>query len=280
MISRAEKIVTSTSVRSGAAPQPKRRRRRLGIAMSLAEAVSIAGSLGVPSKMPGYSYGLDARRCHRGSEMAKVPGSICRGCFALHGFYATWRPALVARERRHAGLEHPRWVDAMVRLINHYCLPVVTDELRATFADIELSDELDHKGGIPFFRWHDSGDLQGVWHLENIVEVCERTEAVRHWLPTREYEYVAAFRAAGGVIPDNLVIRLSALMLDTEPVIPAELADLPTSTVHTPGGRAVLLPSERRGAIACRALEVRNNVCGPCRACWDRRVSNVSYPEH
>lgn len=257
-MTRAAEIVAATSV-VRAVPPPvtaPRRRRGLHLAMSLDEARSIAGSLGVPSKMPGYSYGLDARRCHRGREMAKVPGSICRGCFALHGFYATWRPALIARERRHAGLEHPRWVDAMVRLISHYCT------------------------AVPYFRWHDSGDLQSVEHLARIVEVCERTPAVRHWLPTREYEMVSAFRAGGGELPSNLTVRLSAFFVDTEPVIPSDLADLPTSTVHTAGGRAVFTAAEKRGAITCRAIEARDNQCGPCRACWDRRVTNVSYQQH
>lgn len=248
---------------------PVRMRRGLPIAMTLGEAKAIAGTLGHPSKMPGYSYGLDARRCHRGSVMALVPGSICAGCFALNGFYATWRPALIARERRHAGLEHPLWVDAMVLMISHYCVG-------------EHSD----------FRWHDSGDLQSVDHLRRIVEVCRRTPQVRHWLPTREYEMCKEFVLTGGVVPENLCIRLSALMIDAEPpraldgqvtppeviVIPPELADWPTSTVHTPGAPAPL--EGTKGAIVCRAIELRENQCGPCRACWSNRVACVSYPEH
>lgn len=262
-------LLARSAVPAGPAPRPRAKRSgRLAMAMSLDEARAIAGSLGVPSKMPGYSYGLDARRCHRGSVMVKVPGSICSGCFALNDFYASWRAALIARERRHAGLEHPRWVDAMVRQISHYCVPPRDD-----------------------FRWHDSGDLQSVNHLARIVEVCERTPGVRHWLPTREYEIVREFRAAGCRLPANLCVRLSALMIDAEPpraidgvalvpgqiVIPPELADLPTSTVHTPGAPA---PLTGRGEIVCRAVEVRENKCGPCRACWDSRVKNVSYPQH
>lgn len=264
------KLLARTSVRKAPAPPPMRdhaRRRSLPQAMSLTEATAIAGSLGQPSKMPGPSYGLDARRCHRGQVMRNVPGSICSGCFALSDYYATWRPVLYARERRHAGLDHPRWADAMVRLIDH------------------------HAAEAGVFLWHDSGDLVSVDHLLRIVEVCERTPAIRHWLPTREYEIVLEFRRAGGTIPPNLCIRLSALMIDSEPpralpgvplkpgevVIPDELADLPTSTVHTPGAP---LPVEGKGSIACRAVELRGNKCGPCRACWDPRVRNVSYAQH
>ena len=233
-----------------------RGRKRDSNLLTLKEAHLIAGSLGKPSKMPGYSYGLDAKKCHRGSKMAKVPGSICSGCFALKNFYATWKPALIARERRHEGIVRPRWVDAMVRLIEHYCNPP-----------------------NDYFRWHDSGDLQGLWHLARIVRVCQRTSQVKHWLPTREYEMVSEFLAAGGVIPNNLTIRLSALMIDAEPVVPPELAHLPTSTVHTAGkGTGKIVAG--KGSIECRAIELRDNQCGDCRACWNRQVTSVSYPQH
>ena len=38
----------------------------------------------------------------------------------------------------------------------------------------------------PFFRWHDSGDIQDVKHLEDIVEVTRQTPEIMHWLPTLE----------------------------------------------------------------------------------------------
>ena len=263
----AELLARSSVPVAAPAPVLAPRRRSLPLAMSLADAERIAGTLGEPSKMPGPSYGLDARRCRRGSSMVDVAGSICSGCFALKAFYATWRPALIARERRHAGIDHPQWVDAMVRLISH------------------------HAAAAGVFRWHDSGDLQSLDHFARIVEVARRTPAIAHWIPTREYEVVAEYRRRFGPWPANLCVRLSALMIDSEPpralpgvpvragevVIPEELADVPTSTVHTPGAPP---PVAGKGAIVCRAVEVRGNKCGPCRACWDPRVRNVSYPEH
>ena len=261
-------LLKGVAVRAGADAPVKTTRKSLPQAMSLAEAVSIAGTLGKPSKMPGYSYGLDARKCHRGSVMHLVPGSICYGCYALTDFYLTWRAADRGRERREAGLEHPRWVDSMVRQIDHYCV-----------------------GESSYFRWHDSGDLHSVEHLSRIVEVCERTPQVKHWLPTREYEMVAEHRRRRGAFPANLTVRLSALMIDAEPpralpglevpegaiVIPPELWDLPTSTVHTPGAPN---PVEGRWSVECRAAEERANKCGPCRSCWSPRAANISYPEH
>ena len=51
-----------------------------------------------------------------------------------------------ALERRNPSLGHPQWVEAMAVLIK----------------------------GKKFFRWHDSGDLQGVHGiLKNIFEVCK-----------------------------------------------------------------------------------------------------------
>lgn len=230
--------------------------RRLGlpIAMTIADAQSIAGTLGQTTKMPGRSYGLDAFRCIRGSELARVPGSTCEGCYARNGFYKTWTPAIVARQRRHDGLDHPRWTDAMVLLITHQCRE------------------------DPWFRWHDSGDVQSMQHLANIVEVCRRTPNVRHWLPTREYGFVEELIAAGVALPGNLVIRLSALMRDQRATVPAKLKHLPTSTVHT-GLVQVRVGRKRSNSIACRAPE-RDGQCQSCRACWSLKVRNVSYHEH
>lgn len=244
------------------------RRRNLRGRLSVGEAERIAGVLGKPSKMPGYSYGLSALLCQTGSQMAKVPGSVCSTCYALTDWYLTWRPLHKGQGRRLAGLQHPQWEDALVVLIERY----TTRE-------------------VPFFRWHDSGDLQGVWHLERIVRVCERTPWVTHWLPTREYKMVADFLAAGGVIPPNLTIRLSALMIDSEPprelpgvplrpgerVIPPELYHLPTSTVHTAGAT---LPVQGKGSIQCAADKHTKYRCESCRACWEPRVRNVSYAQH
>lgn len=208
--------------------------------------------------MPGYSYGISATLCHTGSKLRDVPGSVCSGCYALTDWYRSWRPLLEGHARRYRGLRDPRWVDALVTMISARCR------------------EPDN-----YFRWHDSGDLQGVWHLENIAAVCRRTPDVHHWLPTREYGYVSRFLAAGNAIPDNLTIRLSAHMIDAEPVVPPELAGIPVSTVSTVSliGTGFQIV-EGKGSVECRAVETRDNKCGACRACWDRRVVNVTYPQH
>lgn len=37
---------------------------------------------------------------------------------------------------------------------------------------------------------------------------------------------------------------------------------------------------EGKGSVECRAVEARDNKCGECRACWERRVKCVNYPQH
>ena len=73
--------------------------------------------------------------------------------------------------------------------------------------------------------------------------------------------------------PDNLTIRVSAAMIDGKP----SKAFHNTSTVHK--------NSEPTG-FECDAytrlspISGRPGYCGPCRACWDKDIPNVSYPKH
>lgn len=240
-----------------AALQPPPVRIRLPQALNLGEAAAIAGVLGKPTKLPGYSYGLDARECRTGSVLREIPGSVCEGCYAMKGWYRGRQLIKDRQLARREALEHPRWVDAMVVLIEHHCRPP-----------------------HDYFRWHDAGDLRSADHLAMIADVARRTPRVKHWLPTHEYGDVSVFLERGYTIPTNLCVRLSADMVDAEAVVPPELAHLPTSTVQSwPSGTGAKLV-DRKGAIECRAIERRENTCGSCRACWDVRVTNVSYPKH
>ena len=113
--------------------------------------------------------------------------------------------------------------------------------------------------GEPVMRWHDSGDLQSVAHLKAIFEVCNNTPETSHWLPTREARYLPLNHDS---IPKNLTIRFSSHKIDQPP-----LKSWPwTSTVSTRDS-------------SCPA-QLQNNNCKDCRACWDRKISNVTYPKH
>jgi hypothetical protein len=236
-------------------PRPLRERLEIAMTMPLQKAQAIAGTLGQPSKMPGAAYGIDAFQCRAGGALVDDPSSTCHGCYARRNFYRYWHAAVAARAKRQAAIRHPLWIEAMIALIMDYI----------------------ERGGEPAFRWHDSGDLHGPWHLAAICAVAEATPHVRQWLPTREYDDVVQYLRAGGVIPPNLTVRLSAHYVGKVAEVPAEIAHLPTSTTHH---KETIPPVKRKGAIVCHAIDSPVNMCRGCRACWDRRVTNVSYRMH
>lgn len=196
----------------------------------------ITGGLSKPSKMPGHAYGLPAAECKVGAALQKIPNSVCANCYALKGMYR-FRNVQDAQYRRLQAIQHPRWIEAMVFLIKRL--------------------------KVPFFRWHDSGDLQGLWHLKAIVEVAEQLPDVKFWLPTREKVFVHSYlRQVKPSFPPNLTVRVSAALVDG----PAPVGFPNTSTVVS-------------SSPTCPAPK-QNNECGTCRACWDPTVQNVSYQEH
>ena len=197
------------------------------------EARLITGGLSKPSKMPGPAHNLPAWRCITGVKLQAVPGSVCSGCYAMKGRYR-FKNVKEALERRQQALMDPRWVDAMVTLIT----------------------------GEPWFRWHDSGDIQSPEHLKNIFEVCKRTPGTRHWMPTREVKFLRLMDP--DVIPPNLIIRISSHMIDQGPV------------THWPWTSTVSTKPEDR---TCPAPD-QGNECGSCRACWSRDTANICYGKH
>jgi len=212
----------------------------------------ITGGLTTTGKMPCRSFDIPASRCKVGQKMRNVKGSICSVCYALKGAYM-FPDSKRKNEERYQKIFHPEWVDAMVALI-----PAV------------------EKSG--FFRFHSSGDLQGVWHLEKIVEIAIRLPEIKFWLPTREYNIVAEYlrqnqpKSWGGAMlrpngfPRNLTVRLSGLMLDGK--APNERQNpfgLPTSGAVAVGYNC---PADKQG-----------NKCLDCRLCWDSTV-HVNYKKH
>ena len=188
--------------------------------MLIKEAHKITGGLSKPSKMPGPAHNLPAARCITGAKLAKVPGSVCAGCYALKGRYR-FKNVQDALNRRLKALEDPRWVQAMVVLIKN------------------------HK----FFRWHDSGDIQSPEHLKNIFEVCKQTPETRHWLPTREARFLSLMDPA--VVPSNLKIVLSDHMVDQ--MTPASWWPF-TSGVTTDAAQVTCpAPKQNNECKSCRA---------------------------
>ena len=209
------------------------------------QAQELAGSVTKTKKMPSDSYSLPAQACITGSKLVNVKGSVCEGCYALKGNYVRYANKIQpAQYKRLESIKSPLWVESMIKLI----------------------------GNKPFFRWHDSGDLQSVDHLAKIATIARHLVNTTFWLPTREYDIVKDYLKTESV-PVNLVIRLSAMMIDAPAKLPRSLkgyANILTSTVHDKielNGFKCLAPSQ-------------NNKCGTCRACWDNTVTNVSDHAH
>ena len=199
--------------------------------MNTKEAWQLVGGLSKPSKMPGWSIGIPAKECKTGSKLRLIPNSVCSECYALKNCYM-FKVVQEAQYKRLEAIQHPDWVQAMATLIN------------SKKPDV--------------FRWHDSGDVQDVQHLEKIFKVCELTPSKRHWMPTREAWIKDHMHKA----PANLVVRFSSPMVDQGPV-----KSWPnTSTVSTK-------------SRTCPAPD-NNNECGTCRACWDPLVKNIEYGKH
>ena len=191
----------------------------------------IGGSLSKPSKMPGWSIGLPAKECKTGSKLRKVKGSTCYDCYALKGCYV-FKVVQDAQYRRLKAITGPQWVQAMAHLIN------------SKKPDV--------------FRWHDSGDVQDLDHLNKIYEVCRLTPSKRHWLPTREAWIQKHLQDK----PSNLVIRFSMPMVDQAPA--GSFNNY--STVVTAGA-------------TCPAAQ-QDNECRDCRNCWNSEIKNIAYGIH
>ncbi len=203
--------------------------------MNIKEAKKIIVSLSKPEKMPGYAYGIPAAECKTGSKLRLIPNSVCSDCYALKNNYTRFPAIGQAQYKRLESIQDPRWVEAMAGVISSKAVA-------------------QHK----VFRWHDSGYVQDLDHLEKIFEVCRLTPEIQHWMPTRE----AWVKDHLSSCPKNLIIRLSMTMIDQ----PAAGTWGNTSTVVTENA-------------TCPAPQQGGN-CGDCRNCWNPEIKNIAYGQH
>ena len=208
------------------------------------------------SKMPGSTWSLSIQHCQVGGKLRNIKGSVCEHCYVAQ------------TERRYANVV-TSWDNNLARF----------DELDiGTWADamaVQIRG-IAKKRKEAFHRWFAAGDLQSSRMMAAIARVCELTPEIRHWLPTREVGHIKEWKRNGGRKPRNLVIRVSSTMINDKPRSGHEH----TSTVHSKGlphiGHACPSTSEKH-----RRLDAKHRPnCGPCRACWNPRVKNVSYLMH
>lgn len=209
----------------------------------LKKANEITGGLSKTTKMPCFSYSLDARTCKVGSKLRQIKGSVCYRCYAYRGNY-NYPHVKAKMAARFKKINHKQWAEAMAFLI-------------------KSSSQF-------YFRWHDSGDLQSIAHFKNIIKVCNLTKDVRHWLPTREHGIIQKAIKLGVKIPDNLTIRISATMVDEIPkkIYSKRIFYSMVSKDKSPDG-----------VFNCPSSQ-QNNSCNLCRACWDEKIPTINYKYH
>ena len=239
--------------------------------MSIKQALLNVGGLSDPSKMPTFGTSIQANKCGIGSKLRKVLNSICSECYALKGRYI-FDNVQNAMIRRLDALNNPLWIESMAFLMNN--------------------KKQNGKKGLDFFRWHDSGDLQNTRHLHMIVEVAKKSPNTKHWLPTRETKIVTEAIKKGLTIPDNLIIRLSAMAFDKQApentakkfglqVSGASKKDLWTcpSSKHI-GGYSQNKKGEYKAEFGFCAGFTENGSYVNCRKCWDKKEFNIIYKAH
>ena len=211
--------------------------------MRIKQLETLVGGLSNPSKMPGLSYGTPAAACGIGAILRGRKGTVCEKCYAHKGMYS-FPVVKNAQENRleilSSNLEE--WTVNMTELLSRkYAKKTAPDNV---------------------FRWHDSGDVQSIEHLSAIVQIAKNLPGIDFWIPSKEYAIIRqAFRTLE--IPSNLIIRVSEPMIGL-----ANLSDfLHTSTVGAGKG------------FPCEAY-TRGGKCGDCRACWDKEIPSIDYPQH
>lgn len=207
--------------------------------------------------MPGYAWGIPARYCQLGSQLRKIPDTPCASCYALKGrfVFPNVQAAYEARYQGWLNTDPVVWIEQMMNLIAQH----------TTVA-------------VPYFRWFDSGDLQSVEMLEQIVKVAERLPNIYFWLPTQERDYVRQYITTHGPVPDNLVVRVSGVTINgfrsawhynASIVMPREYAARWESRVA----------KNTQSRYFCPA-PLQDNQCKNCRACWNREVTTTLYLQH
>jgi hypothetical protein len=219
------------------------------------------GGFSNPRKMPGKSIGYPAGlACPVGCRLGELPDSVCSSCYAMGGMY-TFRTVKAAQMRRFEKL----------------LLAMYSPE--AAKAWIEgLSNRIRAMTRVPYFRWHDSGDIQNEVHFTMMMEVAANTPNIHHWVPTKE---VAVVTRSQVEIPDNVNIRISAPMVGQR----IRVSGFTTSSVSDPQGKSNGKVVKDPGFM-CPATyehdrpERTRGKCMDCRACWERDVPNVDYELH
>ncbi len=225
-----------------------------------------------------------------------VRDETCEHCYALDGWYRLDPSRQIDRVLR---------LEYLHRLIRENNLMTSVDWMVGELNVLPIDEPFpppapatfEHRGGVPCFRWHDSGDLFNEKYARAVFRVCEATPSVAHWLPTRTGRLIQSLVQRGVKIPPNLSVLVSVqsggaleqiqlqAVRDVLKVQPSSRIGL-SYFVNGPAARTVdmRLVEEQFGrrALVCQALTAKapkDRVCAGCRRCWAANVeSPVIYP--
>ena len=233
------------------------------------QAEALIGGLSSPSKMPCYSFNIPAVHCLTGAKLRAVLNSVCAECYALKGRYL-FGNVKRAMETRYQILQGALQGTG----------PVSLQDWTQAFVQV-LRWNHEHKGQ-DYFRWHDSGDIQSVEHLQAIAGIAFHVPRVSFWLPTREKGIITRYLSLGLKWDSNLTVRLSA------PIVGINSASAPApcreSLVYKKDQWAELLeqgqalPYAPEKPLACPS-SLQGNECLECRACWHHKGA-IAYLKH
>ena len=214
---------------------------------SMKEAEAAVGGLSAPSKMPSYAWSISAKRCNIGSKLAKVEGSVCNKCYALKGRYMFPMVQNALEKRYKCWAENrDKWTNAMIYIMHNK----------------------KHIKDTGYFRWFDSGDIQGEAMLSDINTVAWSSPNIRFWLPTKEYKLVKEYTNNNDVAP-NLIIRVSNPNTNSSTLSGYRHISTVYDKYNLSDSEGYICPASKQG-----------NECKDCRACWNDRVKEVSYIAH
>jgi len=248
---------------------------------TLKEANSIAGTLSKTSKMPCRSYGITAKACQTGTAMKQLnqdklhitcthdiqialkDGKLiptCALCYCDDRGNYNYPSVMSSLHKRLESITNPLWTEALVYMIEH-----------------------ERTKGYEYFRWHDSGDIQSLDHIEQIIVACICTPLVAHWLPTLEAgTHIAQFVQKYGSIDRirNLCVRASTPFINSRSMPNKKLGVQASVVIADDRTFRKEMTTFMNDNICTAKLHTGEDKgkCGACRKCWDKNIDVIKYP--
>ena len=220
--------------------------------LTIKQATKNVGGLSQTDKMPSKSWGISAKECNIGSKLrASKQTTVCDGCYAFKGLMIL--PTQQNAFNRRLELwktDRKLWVLSMDHLIKNH-KPIKDAK---------------------FFRWFDSGDIQGAEMFQDIIELANLNPDIKFWLPTKEFKLVNIYSSQ---IPSNLNVRKSHPLINAHKMQPIE--NVTASYVYDED-KLNTLPSSSK--VCPATMPDSNKKCNECRMCWDKSIPSITYIKH